>query len=223
MAAAAGAPNPLHPPMGWRYFLAWVFFRTLFRVGHCICAYGLRRVPRTGGLLLFSNHQSFYDPMLAAQALSRGVHFMARDTLFKVPLLGWLITGLNAFAVRRASADVAAMKEAVRRLQAGHPLVVFPEGTRTRDGSLGRFHFGSVLLAQRANVPIVPVYIDGAHAVWPRGRTLPRPGPIRIYYGLGLSAEAVQGMDVEDAGALLRDEVVRLQRAARRKRPSTAK
>jgi len=200
-------------PRYWvaRFFVR-LFFFTIFRGRH----YGARRAPARGGVLLFSNHQSFFDPMLAALAMHREAHFMARDTLFRPNWWGRVLLSLNAFPVRRASADLTAMKEAIRRLRGGGAMVVFPEGTRTQDGSLGRFHLGSVLLAQRAEVPIIPVYIDGALNAWPRDRRLPRPAKIRVFYARPLSAEQVQRLPTEEIGDILRHRMERLVRIAGR-------
>ena len=101
--------------------------------------YGQRNVPGKGGVLLVCNHQSFFDPVLVTMALKREGNYMARDTLFENLVFRRLITSLNAFPIRRSSADVGAVKETMRRLKDGKLVVTFPEGTRTRDGSIGRF------------------------------------------------------------------------------------
>ena len=99
--------------------------------------------------------------------LSREMHFMARRTLFRNPVFRAIIVGYNAFSIDRDSADVKGVKEAIGRLEAGNILLVFPEGTRTGDGSIGRMKPGIGVLAERAAVPIVPVLIEGAHEVGP--------------------------------------------------------
>src|SRR5436190_4751423 len=91
--------------------------------------FGLENLPRTGGILLASNHQSFLDPVLVASVLPREMHFMARRTLFLNPVLRVIIVGYNAFAIDRDSADVKGVKSAIARLEAGNILLVFPEGT----------------------------------------------------------------------------------------------
>ena len=82
---------------------------------------------------------------------------MARESLFRFAPFRWLIRSLNAFPVRRGTADLAAVKEALRRLKAGNVVLVFPEGTRTRDGSIGPMHGGPAAIAARAGVPMVPM------------------------------------------------------------------
>lgn len=171
-------------------------------------AFGVGNVPREGGVILASNHQSFLDPVLVGCCLPREVHFMARRSLFKNPVFGALIAGCNAFAIERDAADVKGVKEAIARLRAGCALMVFPEGTRTRDGSIGSIRPGIGMLAERAAVPIVPVLIDGAYETWPKAQPLPGLGAIRVYYDRPFR---VDGNDEMDAGRRIRDAMVRLK------------
>lgn len=142
----------------------------------------LARLPRTGPVLLAVNHQSYVDPVLAGSAMPRPVHFMARRTLF-VGAFGRLIRSVYAFPVDRDRADLQAVREAMALLGRGRCLLIFPEGTRTKDGRLGPMRSGFGMLARRSGAPIVPVYIDGAFRAWPRQRLLPRPRTIRIWLG----------------------------------------
>lgn len=168
--------------------------------------FGVRNIPREGGVLLASNHQSYLDPPLVAACLSREMHFMARRSLFKNPALRAIIVRCNAFPIERDTADVKGVKEAIVRLGAGNILLVFPEGTRTRNGSIGPMKSGVGTLAARAAVPIVPVLIEGAHEVWPKGAILPRPGRIRIVFGKPFRLDRDT-----DAGARIRDAVAGLK------------
>ncbi len=169
--------------MRWWWRLSQGLARTAANTFWKFRAFGLENIPRKGGVLLASNHQSFLDPVLVAMVLSREMHFMARRTLFVNPVLRAIIVSYNAFAIERDSADVKGVKEAIRRLEAGNILLVFPEGTRTGDGSIGRMKPGIGVLAERAAVPIVPVHIEGAHRVWPRGSWIPRLGRITMSFG----------------------------------------
>lgn len=144
--------------------------------------FGTRHVPRQGGVLLVSNHQSFFDPVLATLAIPRECNYMARDTLFHHRLLRRVIESLNAFPVKRATADMRAIKETLRRLKQGKVVLTFPEGTRTTDGRIGPMRAGVVLLARKARVPIVPMLILGAFESWPRTAKLPTPQPILVAY-----------------------------------------
>ncbi|HLY75485.1 MAG TPA: lysophospholipid acyltransferase family protein [Planctomycetota bacterium] len=145
--------------------------------------FGLENLPRSGGVLLAANHQSVLDPVLVAMVLPREMHFMARRSLFRNPIFRAIIVSYNAFAIERDTADVKGVKEAIARLEAGSILLVFPEGTRTGDGSIGRMKPGIGMLAERAAVPIVPVLIDGAYEMLPKGARFPRQGRISIVFG----------------------------------------
>jgi len=145
--------------------------------------------PADGGALYICNHQSFLDPVLMSVALLRPVNYMARASLFRLPVFRQLIESLNAFPVRRGAADLAALKEAMRRLRRGGQVVVFAEGTRTRDGRIQPFLPGVAMLAQRAAAWTVPVLIDGAFEAWPRGRLLPGMGSIVVRYARPISQE----------------------------------
>ena len=166
------------------------------------------RVPRRGGVIIASNHQSFLDPPLVGSCLQREICYMARRTLFEIPVLGRLIRMSNAFPVDRESADIKSMKTAINLLRNGEALLVFPEGTRSEDGSLGRLKPGIRILAARANVPVVPVLIQGAHCVWPKGRRFPRlRGRMDIVFGKPFR---VSGGD-EEISTTLHDAMIALK------------
>jgi len=142
-----------------------------------------RNEPAEGSAVYICNHQSFLDPMLMSLALRRPMNYMARDSLFRFFPFRLLIESVNAFPVRRRTADLTAMKEAMRRLRAGGQVVIFAEGTRTKDGRIGPLLPGVVVLAQRAADWTVPVVIEGAFEAWPRTNMLPGTGSIVVRYG----------------------------------------
>jgi 1-acyl-sn-glycerol-3-phosphate acyltransferase len=187
----------------WWYALSQMLVRLGGAAAWKLQAYGLHRLPRSGGALIAANHQSYLDPPIVGSCLPREMHFMARRSLFKNPLFGALIVRYNAFPIERDTADVKGVRTAIERLQAGNLLLVFPEGTRTRDGTIGPMRAGIGMLAERAAVPIVPVLIDGAYKVWPRGAALPRfGGRIRVLFGRPFVPDKDQ-----DAGERLKREL----------------
>ena len=177
-----------------------------------IRCYGVENVPPTGGVVLASNHQSYWDPVLVAVALRREVHHMARTSLFRNPAFRALIVAFNAFPIERDSGDVKGVKEALVRLKAGHALLVFPEGTRTWDGLVAPMKPGIRLLAERAAVPIVPVLIEGAFEVWPRRRKLPGLGRVNVVFG-----RVVETRPHDDFAVRLREAVRGLHGMGHRK------
>jgi len=158
---------------------------------------GMRNLPPPP-FIVASNHQSYLDPIVHGTVLGL-VRFMARKTLFANPIFGGLIRLLGAFELdRHTGADLGALKKAVEVLKGGESLVLFPEGTRSRDGSLGAPKPGVALIAARAGVPVVPAVIDGTHLAWPRGRILPGPAPIQVAYGKPLMVADDQMREFQD-------------------------
>jgi 1-acyl-sn-glycerol-3-phosphate acyltransferase len=190
-------------------FISRMLSMLLFRLR----ARGQAGLPKSGGVLLVSNHQSFLDPWLVGIAPSRQVHYMARDTLFRGGFLQFLGEIWNAFPVKRGSADLGAIRTAVERLDKGFMVNIFPEGTRSEDGSIGAIAPGMILILNRCKtaVPIVPVVIDGAYAAWPRSAKFPRPHQIRIVYGRPIPASEWRQWGADELATRVRGELVRLQ------------
>lgn len=171
---SAGSPYPQR--------VARFFLKLTVPLWFKVRAEGMEHVPETGGLLVVSNHQSVLDPVLVGITLRRDCHYMARDTLFK-GLFGRFIAAVNAFPVRRGTADLGAIREGVRRVAAGDALCVFPEGTRSATGRVAPLLPGFLALARRGKAPVLPVAIDGVGDLWPRGRRWPRRGPVWLRIG----------------------------------------
>ena len=143
---------------------------------------GVEHIPHDGPLIIAPNHVTYADPVLICIPIRLPVHFMAWDALFSVPGLAWLIRRLRAFPVQLESADPRSTREAVRLLQSGSTVMIFPEAGRSPDGRLQRFRPGAFRLACSLKVPVLPVTILGGHDAWPPGRFLPRPGTLSIVY-----------------------------------------
>ena len=164
---------------------------------HAVCrAYfrlelrGIEHIPADGGIVITPNHQTYADPPLVTIPVRRPVYYMAWSRLFEIPLFGRFIRLLRAFPVDIESRDARATREAVRLLQNGAALMIFPEGERTPDGRIQRFKPGAFRLAVSVGVPVLPVTIVGGDRAWPPGRTLPRPAPITITYHPALRADS---------------------------------
>jgi len=141
---------------------------------------GRERIPRHGGLIVASNHISFWDPPFIGSALPREMHFLAKEELFRTLGLGPLIRGLNAIPIRRGVADMSGLSRAMATLKRGEALLMFPEGSRMRDGELHPARPGVGMMAVHADVPVVPCYISGSNR--PR-RWLMRRARVRIWFG----------------------------------------
>jgi 1-acyl-sn-glycerol-3-phosphate acyltransferase len=137
-------------------------------------------IPRTGPVIVAANHSSNLDvPVLGSSLmprLGRRLQWLGKKELFDWPIVGWIARNGGVHAIDRGAADVEAFRIARRILEEGHALFVFPEGTRSRDGTLGDGRDGVAVLALRTGAPIVPVGVSGSYERWPRGQRLPRPG-----------------------------------------------
>ena len=188
-AASSAAPLPEFHRKTWLYKLGQSFFRFACLTGFDLKTYGLKNIPRRGGVLIVANHQSFLDPIMLAVNIPRAVSFLAKSELFENKYFGRLIRGVNAFPVRQGEGDVGAVRETIKRLQEGHVLIMFPEGGRCDDGEVAPMEKGVGLIIRRAGptVKVVPAAIDGAFEAWPRHRKFPRTKTIRVKYGPALS------------------------------------
>jgi 1-acyl-sn-glycerol-3-phosphate acyltransferase len=153
-------PRRFLPPF---YALAVVVVRLVLGLGYGLRVTGQEHVPRVGGCVIGVNHISAWDPPVIGVATPREIHVMAKKELFESWWLRRVLRGLRVFPVDRASNDIGAIKEALRRLQRGHAVGIFFEGTRNPKGTAAA-HQGAAYLAQRAGVPLVPA------AIWREGR-----------------------------------------------------
>lgn len=154
---------------------------------------GADRVPREGRLILAANHLSLLDPPLIGCVVPRELDYMAKAELFQVPGLGRLIRRLNAHPVDRTGSDSAALRLALRLLDAGRALLVFPEGTRGTEGELGPGRAGAGMLAALSAAPVVPVYIQGSERALPRGAAAPRPARVTVTFGAPITFKRERG------------------------------
>jgi len=160
-------------------FLFWLFFKTY--LGFHV--YGSRKIPKKGAFIFVSNHQSYLDPILLGCSTGRLLNYMARDTLFKKPVSRWAMRRVRSFPVKRGQGDAPALKTALKILKSGNPLVMFPEGTRVKDGNLKRGKPGVGFIVAKAGVPVIPAYVHGSFDALARGvRTLERH-PVSVHIG----------------------------------------
>lgn len=142
--------------------------RTLWKFYGGLDVRGLEHIPKSGPFLLISNHQSFLDPILTMAVCPRILHSMAKSTQFTSPTFRKLLTQLYSFPVRRFEIDPQAVRHVLRRLRAGQGVAIYIEGERSWDGRLQRPRLGTVRLALKAGVPIIPCRVEGAYDAWPR-------------------------------------------------------
>lgn len=124
---------------------------------------GLEHFPKDGGVLVCTNHISALDPPVVGITCPRTVHFMAKEELFKMPIFSWLLPKLNAFPVKRGMSDRDALRKAINTLKAGNVMGLFPEGTRSKDGKLGKGFTGAGFFALKGESQVVPCAIVGPY------------------------------------------------------------
>ena len=144
---------------------------------------GLENLPSKGGLIIAANHQSYIDPFLISVPIKVPLRYLAWNVVLDWPLVGRIMRLLGAWPLQLQGSDPAAIRRSLQWLRNGGAVVIFPEGGRgLRDGSMVRFKAGAVRIALEAEVPILPVTIQGANNAWPIGNRLPRKGRIEITY-----------------------------------------
>jgi len=168
---------------------------------------GREHIPMQGPVLIAPIHRSNVDFAFTLFMSKRKVFFMAKDSLFRVPLLGPLIRHLGAFPVRRGSADRDSMTLAEEVLRRGYALVLFPEGTRKEGRPVLPLHDGAMFVAARTGAIVVPVGIGGSDRAMPKGAKLPRPAKIRIVIGTPIAPPVSQGRVARSAVAAKSEEL----------------
>lgn len=178
-------------------------FMRFFVVGYVRVVYrarvvGLEHVPRTGPYIIAPSHRSMLDIPLAGAITTRRIRFMGKAPLFRVPMLGTIFRALGGFPVERDGGDVGPVRDSLRILQEGEPLVVYPEGSRQRGRDIAPLQPGAAYLAAKAGVPIVPLGIAGAEETFrTRPGRLPGFGRIIVVVGEPIPPPTRQGSIVK--------------------------
>jgi 1-acyl-sn-glycerol-3-phosphate acyltransferase len=177
------------------YRIAWLSFRFIYATYFDWRTFNPERVPLTGPVILASNHASFIDPPLVGAGLKRDINYLARESLFRFPGIGALLRSWNSVPVDRDGGGAAGLRAILDRLLDGGAIILFPEGTRTRDGKLQAARSGIGLAVIKSTAPVVPVRVFGTFEAFGRHLRFPRPCPIAVKYGrpmllAGLRAEA---------------------------------
>lgn len=197
--------------------------RRFIRIGGWIVRVeGRERLPE-GGAIIVSNHQSLVDIPLLVTALGGGVGFVAKRELGKIPLFGKAMTCAGNLFIDRADPRdaVILMRDAVQSIRKGKHVVIFPEGTRSSDGTIGEFKPGAFYLARKAGVPVIPVYIEGGRIALPKGSLIFRPGELFVRVLDPLPSDAGSSMSKQEIAEEARRRIVSARSAEEaRARPS---
>ena len=186
-----------------------------------------RHCPKTGPVLIIANHESYLDPPAIGLAFQRPLIYLARKTLFKNPYFGAFIRGLNAVPIDQDGIGKEGLRTILDQLRLGKPVLVFPEGTRTPDGTLQPLRPGIHLLIKKTNAPILPVGIAGAYDAWPVWRKYPIPSPlflpatprtIAVHVGEPLDPAPYAAMPRDEAMLALQAELAKVKALAEKLR-----
>ena len=185
--------------------LLYVLGRMLFFIRHV----GKENVPKTGPLIIASNHTSAPDPAFVCTSRVREIHYMGKIEFFENPVIGPVFTKFNAFPVKRGSADKQSIEYAVRLLGEGRVLGMFPEGTRSRDGIPHQAKAGVALIAKAAKADVLPVSIYSKKPGRPFHRVTVRFGKVIPYESLGMEDDG-PAAQVREAARIIMDENTKL-------------
>jgi 1-acyl-sn-glycerol-3-phosphate acyltransferase len=178
--------------MNLSYRLGWTTFRLMYATYFRWRVFNPEHVPAQGGVILASNHASFLDPPLVGSGLKRDINYLARESLFRYPGIGALLRSWNAVPVDRDGGGARGLRAILDRLLAGGGIILFPEGTRTKDGRLQPARSGIGLTVIKSAAPVVPVRVFGTYEAYGRHLTLPRPHRVIVKYGRPLDFETLR-------------------------------
>ena len=154
---------------------------------------GAEHVPTSGAYVLAPVHRSNIDSPLAACITRQRLRYMGKDSMWKVGAAGWFFSAMGGFPVTRGTADREALKRCIEVLEAGEPLVIFPEGERKSGPLVQPLFDGAAYVATKCQVPIVPVGIGGSERAMPKGSSWIRPTKVHLVVGRPLMPEAAEG------------------------------
>lgn len=178
--------------MNLSYRIGQFVFRAIFATYFRWRVFGAENVPLKGGVILAGNHASFLDPPLIGCGLNRTISFLARESLFRFPGMGALLRSWSVVPVDRDGGGARGLKNIMDRLLGGSGIVLFPEGTRTKDGRLQSARSGIGLTVIKSTAPVVPVRVFGTFEAYGRNHKFPRPRRIAVKYGRPMNFDVLR-------------------------------
>lgn len=191
--------------INWFYSLSRFFIIVFLKLFFRLRAEGKEHIPKIEGFILASNHASLLDPLILGAASNRRLNYMAKEELFRNFLLSFWLRNVGAFPVKRKTHDVGAIREALKRLKNGQPLLMFPEGERGKEGEVLDLQPGAGMLAAHTSVPILPAFVKGSGKALSKGSKFIRPNKITVYFGEPFEVERNQ--DYLELAKLIKDKI----------------
>ena len=183
---------------------SWLILKT---TGVSVEIEGLERLDRSRSYVFAANHQSIYDIPILFANIPFQLRILAKDSLGRIPFLGWHLSRTGHVLVDRSKSGAGVVRKMKRLVDQGHSLIVFPEGTRSTDGSVGRFKGGSFVIALQSGLPVVPITVVGSRHVMFRGELTVRPGRVRVIVHPPIETSAVPKESVREFAASVRDVI----------------
>ena len=149
--------------------ICWLILKIFWRME----IIGIENLPQSGGLIIASNHVSYLDPAVLTASFNRKIYFLTKKEVFKNNFISFLLKNMNALPIDRGKVDMLAFKKAINILREEKVLGIFPEGTRSSNGELQELKLGTIKIAMKTGVPILPVGIIGTHKIYPRSIKFP--------------------------------------------------
>ncbi|HYG22313.1 MAG TPA: lysophospholipid acyltransferase family protein [Verrucomicrobiae bacterium] len=174
------------------YYIGWSLFRLIYATYFRWRVFHPERVPLKGPVILAANHASYIDPPLVGAGIHRGINYLARESLFRFPVMGWVLRKWNAVPVDRDGGGARGLKAILDRLLAGGAIILFPEGTRTPNGKLQPARSGIGLTVIKSKAVVIPVRVFGTYEAYGRHMKFPLPGPIAVKYGRPMKFESLR-------------------------------
>lgn len=192
------------------YLFSWILSLALIKLNFRHKVFGRENAPSKGPFIFVSNHASYLDPLILGTALpcSKWFSYLAKKEIFEKPLAGWYLKQIHTLPLNREG-DVAAMKAVVKLVKSGKSLVLFPEGTRSKGAEIRPAKPGVGFIVAKANVPVLPAYIEGSYEAMPAGReSLKKGSRINVFIGEPLRFDNIDH-NAKDSYQKISDEVMR--------------
>ena len=183
---------------------SWLILKT---TGVHVEVEGLERLDRSRSYVFASNHQSIYDIPILFASLPFQLRILAKESLGRIPFMGWHLQRTGHVLVDRSNPGAGVVRKMKRLVDEGHSLIVFPEGTRSTDGSVGRFKGGSFIIALQSGLPVVPISVIGSRHVMFRGEVMVRPGRVRVIVHEPIETRSVPREAVREFASSVREVV----------------
>jgi len=183
---------------------SWLILKT---TGVHVEVDGLERLDRSRSYVFASNHQSIYDIPILFASLPFQLRILAKESLGRIPFMGWHLQRTGHVLVDRSNPGAGVVRKMKRLVDEGHSLIVFPEGTRSTDGSVGRFKGGSFIIALQSGLPVVPISVIGSRHVMFRGELMVRPGRVRLIVHEPIETRTVPREAVREFASSVREVV----------------